>query len=328
MEKFGILPNVKNYAVWFAYHSDSISALKADIDSLLEQGKKIDDYFCASLYEHHIERHQLSDKIIDAGGTLEHQMRDIMDGIEETRRETRAFADKLSGARIQLQSDKKEEIISVLVEDLSSATDKMIEHSSVLEDKIAQSHAEISNLKKELEEARSEASKDALTGVANRKTFNNFLEDALKTQKRTRKPISLIMCDIDFFKRINDKWGHQTGDQVICYVSGVLQTYVPNGGLVARMGGEEFAIIAPDLDAKGARDIAEKIRQTVERKKLIRRTSKEDLGQITISMGVGQINSNEDPRDFIERIDEALYASKNNGRNQTTLANQTLKKAA
>lgn len=322
------MPNSKNYAVWFAYHTDSISALKADIDAVIEQGKKIDDYYCASLYEHHIEKHQLSDKIIDAGGSLETQMRGIMDGIEETRKETRAFADKLSGAKVQLKTGKSAEAINSLVDDLSSATDKMIEHSSVLEDKIALSHLEISNLKKELEEARNEASKDALTGIANRKTFNTFMEEAIANQKKTRKPLSLIMCDIDFFKKINDKWGHQTGDQVICYVSGVLQNHLPNGGLVARLGGEEFAIVAPELDGREAREIAERIRQTVERKKLIRRTSKEDLGQITISLGVGQMNANEDVKDFIERADQALYSSKHNGRNQTTLAPARLAKAA
>lgn len=328
MEKFGIMPNVKNYAVWFAYHCESISSLKSDIDAIIEQGKQIDDYFCASLYENHIEKHQLSDKIIDAGGSLESQMRDIMDGIEETRRETRAFSDKLSSARVRLKTGNSAEIVKDLVEDLSKATDKMMEHSSALEDRITLSHSEISSLRKELEEARSEASKDALTGVANRKTFNLFLHEAIKNQKKTRKPLSLIMCDIDLFKRINDKWGHQTGDQVICYVSGVLQNYIPKNGLVARLGGEEFAIIAPDIDAKEAREIAEKIRQTVERKKLIRRTSKEDLGQITISLGVGQRNINEDPSDFIDRVDKALYTSKNKGRNQTSSALQLVKKAA
>lgn len=328
MKKHCIDPSANNYAVWLAYHSESVAAIKVDIDSFLSQGKSVDDYFCASLYENHIEKNALSEKLIDAGGSFESEMQDVLQDIEAARLDTKVFGARLEKARSRLVDVGDNPIVNEVVGELSSATDDMLVKSTALQARITQSRQEIASLKQELEQARNEASKDAMTGVANRKTFNTFLADSIEMVKKTRKPMSLIMSDIDFFKKINDRWGHQTGDQVICYLAGVLQQFAPKDGLVARLGGEEFAIIAPNTDARAAKNIAEAIRTQVERKKLIRRNSKEDLGQITVSLGIGQYENNEGEKDLIERADQALYKSKHNGRNRTTIADKAMEKAA
>jgi diguanylate cyclase len=141
-------------------------------------------------------------------------------------------------------------------------------------------------------------------------------------------PVTVIMADIDFFKRINDTFGHQTGDQVIRFVATVMDRAKPKGGIVARLGGEEFAMIAPMTDRKTAMGIAEKIRQAVEGKRLVRRASNEDLGKITVSLGVAQRRPSEKPTDMVERADAALYASKRNGRNRVSQEELTKAKAA
>lgn len=328
MKKHCIEPNERNYAVWLAYHSETITAIKSDIDAVLQSGKSVDDYFCASLYENHIEKNALSEKLINAGGTFESEMNDVLKDINSAVADAKIFGARLEVARTRLNEVDASPIVKEVVNDLTLATDDMMEKSKALEGRITQSQNEIATLKQELEAARVEASKDAMTGVANRKTFDTFLKDAMDKSKKTRKPLSLIMTDIDFFKKINDRWGHQTGDQVICYLAGVLQQFAPKDGLVARLGGEEFAIIAPATDVRAAKDISEAIRGQVERKKLIRRNSKEDLGQITVSLGVGQWENNECEKDLIERTDQALYKSKHNGRNRTTIADKLLSKAA
>lgn len=324
LQQYGIKPEEKNYAVWFAYHAASHQNLKADLDGLIAKGKHIDEHVCISLYERYIEREALSEKIIIAGTTVADEIRDIMQDIEVVEEKTRQFGVQLAHAKSELETaDNQPDKIRSIVSDLTDATEDMEDSSKSLESRLAQSRAEIEALRNELELVRTEAATDALTGVSNRKTFDNFM--ALQTEKfkKTRKPFSVVLADIDFFKRINDTWGHQTGDQVICFVAGVMQREMPKDGLVARIGGEEFALVAPDMDAHKARQIAEKIRKTVEAKKLIRRSSKEDLGQITISLGVSEYQSNENHSEIVGRADKALYHSKNKGRNRTTVFEDT-----
>ena len=328
MERHCLKPSANAFAVWLAYHAKDYPVLCEDIDAALMQGKTIDDYLCDSLFEIHIESGIISDRLINAGGSFESKMHGVLKDIENVRDDAKSFKVKLTSAKEELVKNPEIENVKSVVGNLSDATDQMVVSSSTLEKRIAQSRDEIAALKLELEEARMEASKDALTGVANRKTFNNFIKDNAYRCDKNNNPLSIIMADIDFFKKINDRWGHQTGDQVICYVAGVLSREAPIGGLVARLGGEEFAIVAPNIDGEKARDIAERIRKQVEKKKLIRRNSKEDLGQITISNGVAQLEANEAVADLIERADQALYNSKNEGRNRTTMANQPISKAA
>lgn len=319
MQKYGIKPEEKNYAVWLAYYTESNANLKLDLDNLIKKDKHIDEHACYSLYERYIEREALSEKIINAGSSVANEIRDIMNDIETVEEKTRNFGIQLAAARVELDSAEQPSQIKSIVGNLSVATEDMEDNSKALEVRLVQSRNEIEALRMELEQVRTEAATDALTGVANRKTFEVFMHDQTEKAKKTRKPLSIILADIDHFKRVNDTWGHQTGDQVICFVAGVMQREMPRNALVARIGGEEFALIAPDLDARKAKALAEKIRNTVANKKLIRRSSKEDLGQIAVSLGVAEYNSSEKQSDLVARADKALYHSKNHGRNQTTL---------
>jgi diguanylate cyclase len=130
--------------------------------------------------------------------------------------------------------------------------------------------------------------------------------------------LSVILCDIDFFKRVNDTFGHQTGDQVIRFIASVMDNSKPTGGLVARIGGEEFAMLAPKTNLEQAAVIAEKIRLVVKGKRLVRRSTNIDLGEITVSLGVAERHLKEQTASVLERADEALYASKRTGRNKVT----------
>ena len=328
LEEYGIKPEANHFAVWIAYHSKSNPALCEDIDHLIGKAKHIDEHVCASLFERYLERDALSEKILIAGNSVADEISDIMKDIGDVEQKTKAFNVQLEDAKSALSSADSQQKVNSIVTSLKDATTAMEENSKALETRLAQSRSEIDSLRKELEVVRSEAATDALTGASNRKTFDLALKDAIQSSKKNRKPFSLIMVDIDKFKRINDTWGHQTGDQVICFVAGVMMREMPEGGTVARLGGEEFALIAPNTDEMQARMLSERIRKIVENKKLIRRASKEDLGKITISLGYGSHDKVTEPADFVERIDEALYKAKNNGRNRSHPAQTIQEKAA
>ncbi|MHC1758225.1 MAG: diguanylate cyclase [Negativicutes bacterium] len=158
---------------------------------------------------------------------------------------------------------------------------------------------------------------DGLTGIANRRYFDEYLEREWRTGMRQQKPLSLIMADIDFFKQYNDTYGHQSGDDCLKDIAGVLEKSIKRvTDLAARYGGEEFAVVLPDTDLTGAMIVAEKIRQRVEALQI---ESREVPGRlVTISLGVASMTPSrgESPSSLLAQADKAMYQAKHAGRNR------------
>ena len=158
------------------------------------------------------------------------------------------------------------------------------------------------------------ASTDRLTGIWNRRYFEKTTEKEMDRAKRYHQPLSLVMFDIDHFKRINDHYGHHAGDLVLMSVSRLIQDHIRASDSLARWGGDEFIILLPTLSGTEAMKISEKIRL------LIGSHHFEDVGFITLSMGVAEFIPNETMWSWIKRADEALYVAKASGRNKVSLA--------
>ena len=157
---------------------------------------------------------------------------------------------------------------------------------------------------------------DTLTGIGNRKCFDQAIGQAITAAMETGDALSLIMADLDHFKKFNDTHGHQIGDQVLRLVGRTLVQCVKGQDTAARYGGEEFAIILPTTNILGGRAVAENIRGTVASKKVVRKDSGKALGEITLSLGVASYRPGEPIADLIRRADEALYIAKKDGRNR------------
>jgi two-component system, cell cycle response regulator len=160
----------------------------------------------------------------------------------------------------------------------------------------------------------SKARIDPLTGLYNRAHFDDQLAQQIALTKRHKRPCSLIMLDIDLFKAVNDHFGHVIGDSVLQAISEIMVGRVRREDVVCRVGGEEFAIITPDVGMDGAAVLAESLRQRVETCCIARAGAGLKL---TASFGIADIRS-ESPMGVVERADAALYRSKNLGRNRIT----------
>ncbi|UCH10988.1 MAG: diguanylate cyclase [Fidelibacterota bacterium] len=159
------------------------------------------------------------------------------------------------------------------------------------------------------------ATLDPLTALFNRRRFSEFLQHEIERAKRYSANLSVIMFDIDHFKKINDTFGHQEGDGVLKAFSRRIKSIIRESDLVARWGGEEFMILAVNTDAKNAEAIAEKIRSDIETQEFLNKT------QFTVSAGVAQFRITDTAESLIERVDQALYTAKNGGRNQVRVFN-------
>ncbi len=155
---------------------------------------------------------------------------------------------------------------------------------------------------------------DALTGLYNRGSFNEALKDELSRAHRYNRNISLLLIDIDFFKKVNDTYGHQAGDEVLKSVADIILSSIRNSDYAARYGGEEFVIILPEANSEKAIELAERIRVSIEQKEF--KISKNEAIHLTISIGVGSSSKKISPKLLIETADKALYKAKENGRNQ------------
>jgi diguanylate cyclase len=200
-------------------------------------------------------------------------------------------------------------------------TREMSAAMSVLQTRLAESQQEIATLREEVRRARHESLLDSLTGLANRRAFDQRLAACLAASEvaRTGRVPCLVVSDIDHFKRINDDFGHNFGDQVLRAVGEILKACAPGDGMTARIGGEEFAILLTDVELPEAQTLAEKIRQAVATSRIRRHGAQETLARVTLSLGVTFHRAGESMREFLERADRAMYASKSGGRDRVTV---------
>jgi diguanylate cyclase len=226
------------------------------------------------------------------------------------------YTQNLNNAARTLGLDTDDASVRAIVESLVTATAEMQQNNQVLEARLSASKQEIDQLQENLETVRTESLTDPLTTLANRKSFDDALARAIAEARARNEHLSLVMSDVDHFKKFNDTFGHLTGDQVLRLVAMSVKQNVKGQDIAARYGGEEFAVVLPNTVLRAAMTVADHIRCAVMGKELMKRSTGEHLGRVTISIGVAALRADDTPQTLIERADACLYAAKRNGRNQ------------
>lgn len=306
-----------NYSVWYEYVSGKNFQIKLILDDALMKPDTVTPEFSRSLYEKYIasEHKIIINKIRkELRKVLESLLNHVIDaGGEMTR-----FGTMIQAYSQKLKSDLDAESVRVIVEDILSETE-VIKHSGlILKERIISSTREIESLRKDLDRVREEAWTDMLTGLKNRRYLASLFEKESSQAIQTGKAFSLIMIDIDHFKRINDNFGHIMGDQVLKTAAGMIRDCVKGRDTVIRFGGEEFVVILPDTPLKGSVVLAEQICMYFKNMNWKRKDTGETLGRICVSIGVSQYRTGEHLEQILERADGALYLSKTTGRGKVT----------
>ncbi|MEX0299947.1 MAG: GGDEF domain-containing protein, partial [Kordiimonas sp.] len=210
--------------------------------------------------------------------------------------------------------------IEVFIQSMIMETKRFQKANEELQKKLEQSSEEIEFLQHNLVKAEKESYTDALTGIANRKKFDGKLTREMAKAENNGTSLCLAVGDIDFFKKFNDSYGHQVGDQVLRLVARSLHENVKGSDLAARYGGEEFALVLPNTEIDDAFKLVESIRTTIASRRIRNKKKDQDFGTVTLSLGIAQFKAGDVASDFLGRADAALYEAKNSGRNKTVTA--------
>jgi diguanylate cyclase len=315
MAERGVEPTPDNFQLFYAYAAGENPSVSRVMGDMITGRRPFPPAVLADLRRQFFQPARAEVAVEEAGVGIATALTAVLERLAAAERDTEAYGKTLSAASGKLGGDHSPVALRELVGGLITATHAMETRTKVLEGELQRSAHEVTELKAKLDDARKETLTDPLTGVANRKAFDLQLLQAMMTATNTGDPLSLLMCDIDHFKKFNDKWGHQTGDQVLRLVANCLSENVKGRDTAARYGGEEFAVIVPSTPLDAAVTLANQIRRAVESKKLVKKSTGDILGVITISMGVAELQPGEAAADLIARADACLYAAKDSGRN-------------
>lgn len=320
MRKNGIAMTPANYAVWYEYVSGSNSALVDAVDAKLEANDQFTDKQSRELYERFFDREKDHIALLEMRQNLQRVLSELLSFVSSGSAASTKTTENLLLIVNQLHPDLSATEVHHIIEEVLAEMRLSMSNSDLLTERLNSTSAEIQDLKKDLEFAKREAKTDMLTGLANRKAFDELLNKATRDSDSSGLELSMIFCDLDYFKKINDKHGHLVGDQVLKVVATCLKNAVKGRDLVARYGGEEFAIVLLNTSIDNVKKLAEYIRAEIASKHIQRKDNREPLDMMTMSFGVARYFPSEGPESFLQRADRALYMSKRKGRNAVSEA--------
>jgi diguanylate cyclase len=308
--------NPRNYEVWYTYATGYNPSLNQSINEMLGKNGTLTDADLEQVYSTYISPTRLSDKIDSVGSRVMDEINQVMAMVDAAVGSASTYTENLSTVSDKLGKSKDRDGFRAIVESLVATATEMKESNQALEQRLHASKEEINQLQENLAVVRSESLTDPLTSLANRKHFDERLSQVIVEATERSEPLSLVMSDIDHFKSFNDTWGHLTGDQVLRLVAMSLKQNVKGQDIAARYGGEEFAVILPNTVLRSALTVADHIRRAVMSKELMKRSTGQNLGRVTISLGVATARKGDTAQSLIARADACLYAAKRNGRNR------------
>ncbi|MDK9737249.1 GGDEF domain-containing protein [Vibrio sp. D404a] len=304
-----------NYALWYTYVDNAIPQLNKDMDGVLEHYGICPPAVGEQLYNDYVAS-KSETTINDLRANLELLVSEVSSSMTDTLTDTSAFSEMIDKSfedlsQVDNNSMSIDDVMS-LVRQLVSES-KNIRHSTqFLNSQLNAATSEISKLKSQLVEVQKDALFDSLTSLYNRRSFNKDLTMLCESNQA----LCLVLLDIDHFKTFNDTYGHLFGDTVLKGIARKLKMTCRDGISAYRFGGEEFALIIPNKSLRIARQIADTNRRSLEKLSIKDRRSGKQVGNITASFGVAELQEGESAESIIERADKLLYEAKALGRNR------------
>jgi diguanylate cyclase len=306
-----IRPNPINFTVWYEY------LLERDphvFDILSQTPDHEHEEIAHDLFNHIVNRICFMAEVESVVLKLVNEIIGDINGWEGNLDAHAAVLEQALNALVEKTSDPLS--AAMVVKEVIGCVKELTFGAEGIKHKMEEVRSEVDSLKKQLELSYREAHSDALTGLANRRAMDKFIAENLSdSYEGETTQLSCIILDIDFFKKINDQFGHLVGDSVLRFIGKILKNLTKGQDLVARFGGEEFIILLPHTACRDAYTLANKLREKFQTTALTIRDTNQKL-KITVSFGIATYRTGEPVADFIARADKALYLAKSSGRNR------------
>ena len=313
--KYNLPANPVNYTVWYEYVSGKNIKLKKAIDTSLDAARPINADNVETLYQKYVadgDRLVIS-KLLTKIALM---LKDITGHVLETEGDLAGHGKNLSDLAHQVGEARDYHEIKTIVDQMILETKDLVDSGKRLQTRMKISSDDLKQLQQELEKSQQEAQTDVLTSLFNKRGFEKRFELERIRAKQNETPFSIIMVDIDHFKKVNDTYGHLVGDSLLKSIANLLKSHLRKNDIASRYGGEEFLILLPETGIDGATAAAQKIRGNLSTKEWKLKETGESMGKITVSMGIALYKLNEPEEALIKRADDALYLAKNKGRNR------------
>jgi diguanylate cyclase len=292
MDQHNVPSTPQNFMIWYAYASGSNPDLKNTLDDLVSDADAVSQEDSAEIFDRYFSQFTQGKDIQKTGSEMSDLVGEVMSLVNQATDDAEVFGAALEDSVGSLTNLSDPSALGHVVKLLADNTQKMLSQNRQLQGKLENSSEEI------------------------QKNFDMVLQSESEAAAQKGTPLALVLIDIDHFKKFNDTHGHQTGDHVLKFVGAMLKKAVKASDLPARYGGEEFALVLPNTDLSSAVALAESIRVAVAGKRLRKKQTGDDIGNITMSLGVSQYRPGESLSALIKRADDGLYQAKGLGRNQ------------
>ena len=314
MGQHSIAQNPQNFAIWYEYHAGQNADLKRTIDIIMSNHREFDERISHDLYEDFFTSTKEEVALHGISMRVQETLHEVLGLVDNAHSDATRYRTTLQNVSGQLSDDVSP--LAALIERLVGEAHEMARRSERLGVRLKQSVQTIKTLGHTLDDVRKESTIDGLTAIANRRAFDSILRETAGDAMNSGDDLALLIVDIDHFKRFNDTWGHQTGDDVLRCIAQLLQQNIRGQDTAARYGGEEFAVILPATALIAAVAVGNNIRRACEKQQLAARDTEQPLGTVTVSIGVACYAPGEALTNWIRRSDAALYRAKRGGRNR------------
>lgn len=305
------------FAIWQTYARGADRALCDAVDAFIAQKQSLNHDDIEFLHRAYIEEPRAGEKPQQLAEALIKEVSRILEAVELATGSAARFGESLKQMSNRLESEIDPASLQQMIRNLSDITQQTIADNETMSLSLRAARVELDTTRDTLAVVRSQSLTDDLTTLSNRRHFDVMIASHLNAVRAGQTKLVLLMIDVDHFKRFNDQYGHQTGDQVLRLVAQTVKKHMPANATAARYGGEEIAILLPDQELFQAMRLAETLRTELRGRNLVKRASGESLGRVTISSGVACARSRDTAAALIARADQCLAAAKAAGRDRS-----------
>jgi diguanylate cyclase len=326
LERCGIAPNPKCYEVMFEYIKGEHIEIKKAVDKFLDSGGHINEALLHKIYSSILSYDTIARTVDTVTTMLNAQIIGLNDSVSTSDEELSifttaidSFSEHIDNTHESMNMGNGDNGDNNILTYMMAATERVKNKIKDLETELHYSQTEIKKLHNYLDNVCQDAMIDSLTSLATRKRLDQILLKSIRNSIETTEKLSVAFIEVDNYDAFKDKWGQVTSEQILRFIATSIKENIKGRDSAARYSESLFMVILPKTDSKGTSILAEHIRNMIERKRIIKKTTGEFLGRVTISVGIAEFQEGESLGYLMSRAERALSVARHNGKNCTVI---------